>query len=186
MNNTFKVKNRKLGNLVLREINNSDSEQLGKFFDRLLESTRKLYGPHPLNSEEANTICNNYPESDKTRFILAYSNQIIGYFLFDFAQYPHEFDRYSKLGISLDFDVDPVFAPCIADNYQGMGLASDVMPHLLTWAKSKKLRSIVLMGGTQEPNERARKFYNKFGFKEYSRFFTQINNVNNIDMRLTL
>ena len=42
------------------------------------------------------------------------------------------------------------------------------------------------MGGTQEPNLVARSFYKKFGFKEYSKFFTEHNGLENIDMMLIL
>jgi len=42
------------------------------------------------------------------------------------------------------------------------------------------------MGGTQEPNKVAQSFYKKFGFKEYGRFYTDHNGLNNIDMKLML
>ncbi len=58
--------------------------------------------------------------------------------------------------------------------------------NIIDCAKNKHLRRIVLMGGTQEPNLLARQFYSKFGFQEYDRFYMEYNDLNNIDMMLTL
>ena len=178
--------NANIGAFILREVRRDDFLILGKFFDELSEATRNLYGPHPLDSGEAKKICLHQPEKNKNRFIAVSKNRVIGYFLFDFDYYPNELNRFKEFDIHLDFLKDPVFAPCISDDMQGKGIASDAMPSLIEWAKSNNLRSLVLMGGTQEPNNRARKFYNNFGFMEYGRFFTENNGVNNIDMRLLL
>jgi len=174
------------GDFQLAVLSGNDAQSLGMFFDTLSDSTRALYGPHPLHAEYANTICDSIPEHTKTRFVVKFEDQIVGYFLFDFDHYPHEYERYQKHGIHLNFSLDPVFAPCIADDFQGKGISSMMMPHLIKWGKSEKLRSFVLMGGTQEPNQQAQAFYRKFGFKEYEHFFTSNNGVNNIDMRLDL
>jgi GNAT superfamily N-acetyltransferase len=175
-----------IGEVEVREVRSNDEIELGIFFESLTDTTRKLYGPHPLNAKQAKQICEHLPEVDKKRFIAIHNRKIIGYFLFDFDHYPNEFDRYAKLDLSLNFKIDPVFAPCISDDYQGKGIASNVMPYLMEWAKSNRLRSIVLMGGTQEPNKRARKFYQNMGFQEFSWFYTANNDVNNVDMRLVL
>ena len=89
-------------------------------------------------------------------------------------------------GIEIDHELDPVFAPCIADKYQNKGIAGKSMKYILDFAKNQNLRSLILMGGTQEPNKLAINFYKKFGFKEYGRFYTANNNLNNIDMMLEL
>ncbi len=91
--------------------------------------------------------------------------------------------RYEKLGITLEDRLDPLLAPSIADDYQGQGLGSLIMPLIADSAREKGARSIMLMDGTLEKNKRAVAFYKKAGFTEQGQFFT---NVMNIDMRMIL
>lgn len=184
MHREFKSKSNEL--LVFRELNMGDEIMLGCFFESLSEDTRSKYGPHPLTKEHASVLCGTIGNDNVTRFIILDASEIIGYFILDFNFFEHEAERYRKYGIELDSKIDPVFAPCIADSCQNQGIASGAMNILLDYAKAKNLRSIVLMGGTQEPNTLARCFYKKFGFKEYTIFYTGYNNKNNIDMMLSL
>ncbi len=81
--------------------------------------------------------------------------------------------RYASYGIDLDFSVDPVFAPCIHDDYQNQGLASLAMAALLPILAQANINSLVLMGGTQAPNLVARNFYKKFNFQALGEFYTE-------------
>ena len=170
---------------LFRKLESTDSVPLGCFFELLSKETCSKFGPHPLTKEQAALLCSRIGRDNASRFIVLNTTKIIGYFLLDFNPFERETARYHKLGIALDSEIDPVFAPCIADNYQNQGIASQAMHFILNDARSKKLRSIVLMGGTQELNRLARSFYKKFGFKEYSRFYTEHNGLNNIDMMIT-
>lgn len=171
---------------LFRNLGSSDAEKLGSFFESLSEATRSKYGPHLLTKEHASFLCKTLGNDNVTRFIILNRSEIVGYFILDFNYYEHESARYCTHGIELNSKLDPVFAPCIADAYQNKGIASGAMKILINYAKSINLRSIVLMGGTQEPNLLAQGFYKNFGFKEYSRFYTDYNHLNNIDMMLTL
>ncbi len=184
MKTEFRSKSNKL--LIFRELTQSDGEALGSFFESLSDETRSKYGPHPLTKEHALLLCIKIGIDNVKRLIILNTKEIIGYFVLDFNPFEHEAARYKEYGIELDERIDPVFAPCISDNYQNQGIASEAMKLLLNYARSKNLRSIVLMGGTQEPNKVAQSFYKKFGFKEYGRFYTDHNGLNNIDMKLML
>ena len=184
MNIEFMSKSNEL--FVFRELENTDWHQLGSFFESLSEETRSKFGPHPLTKEHASILCNNTGHDNVSRFIVLSASEIVGYFILDFNPFEHEAARYRKLGVELDSKVDPVFAPCIADNFQNQGIASHAMKFILNYARDKNLRSIVLMGGTQEPNVIARHFYKKHGFKEYGEFYTEHNGLNNIDMMHSL
>ncbi len=172
--------------LFFRDLIYEDADRLGGFFESLSEDTRSKFGPHPLNREHASFICAAIGSDNTTRFIILNASEVIGYFILDFNYFENEAERYRKSGIELDSRVDPVFAPCIADKYQNQGIAGEAMKILIDYAISKNLRSIVLMGGTQEPNILARSFYKKFGFKEYDIFYSDHNGKNNIDMMLAL
>jgi len=166
---------------VFRELNENDAKRLGNFFSMLTSDTRAKFGPHPLTPEYAEKLCSSIDTTKTIRFIVENSFEVVGYFIIDFTPFENEVNRYLSYGTNIDSKIDPVFAPCIADKYQNCGIASQVMTMIIDYAASKNIRSLVLMGGTQESNLLARAFYNKFGFVEYGTFFTEFNNV---DMRL--
>lgn len=172
---------------TFRALQQEDGELLGKFFEGLSEETRSKFGPHPLTRDHAqNSLCSNIGTDNVTRYIIGSPRQIVGYFIVDFNHYPNEKARYDSYEVQLDFTRDPVFAPCIADKYQSFGVASQALAVLIEELTEQGIRSLVLMGGTQEPNLTARNFYTKFGFVEQGQFYTDYNGLNNIDMRLML
>lgn len=170
-----------------RPLTQDDGQLLGSFFEGLSDDTRSKFGPHPLTSQYASEeLCPRIGIDNVSRFVISSPAMIVGYFIVDFNHYPHEAARYDAYQIPLDFNKDPVFAPCIADKYQSLGVASQALKALINLLTEKGLRSLVLMGGTQEPNILARNFYKKFGFEEQGEFHTDYNGLNNIDMRLVL
>lgn len=171
--------------VTFRTLCHFDADKLGKFFASLSQQTRSKFGPHPLNYDYAQQLCEKMEEKI-IRYVVTTDKKIIGYFIVDHTLYPNEKARYLAYGIDLDFTNEPVFAPCIGDDYQNQGVASYAMEAILDIAKQRGLKSLVLMGGTQAPNLLARKFYLKFGFKEYGEFFTNYNGLNNIDMKVTI
>ena len=172
---------------VFRALNKNDAEMLGAFFESLSQQTRAKFGPHPLTADYASSyLCEKLGMDKVSRFVIASPKDLVGYFIVDFNHYPHEKTRYLSYGIDLDFSVDPVFAPCIHDQYQSQGLASLAMQALLQILGKTAIRSLVLMGGTQLPNAVARNFYKKFDFQELGEFYTKHNGLNNVDMRLVL
>lgn len=172
---------------TFRPLATHDGQLLGEFFEGLSQDTRSKFGPHPLSREHAlNVLCPEVGADNVSRFVVSSSEKVVGYFIVDFNHYPNEKARYEGYQVNLDFSVDPVFAPCIADGYQSLGVASQAMGLLVENLAESSVRSLVLMGGTQAPNHLARSFYQKFGFEEYGEFYTDYNGLNNIDMRLVL
>ena len=170
-----------------RPLDKNDGKLLGGFFEGLSQETRSKFGPHPLTNEHAvEKLCPQIGKDNVNRFVIASDEKVVGYFIVDFNHYPHEKSRYDSYQVNLDFCNDPVFAPCISDEYQSLGVASQALKSLIKALTEKGVRSLVLMGGTQEPNFVARNFYKKFGFEEQGEFYTDYNGLNNIDMRLVL
>jgi len=170
-----------------RSLTEADGPLLGAFFEGLSKDTRSKYGPHPLTLAHAcNELCPKVGTDNVSRYIIGSPDKVVGYFIVDFNPYPHEKSRYEAYGVELDFAHDPVFAPCIADQYQSLGVASQAFSALIKTLIQQGVKSLVLMGGTQEPNHLARRFYKKFGFQELGEFYTDYNGLNNIDMRLML
>ncbi len=158
----------------------NDQSALGDFFEKLSEQTRSRFAPHPLSSEFATQLCANLLTDTTQRFVLESDGNIIGYFILQAQMSEHEALRYAQQGIILKTGDDLLFAPCIADKYQNKGFASLVMEILINHYK-ERVKSFVLMGGTQETNHAGRSFYKKFAFKEYGGYQTDIYNI---DMRL--
>lgn len=169
--------------LKFRLLEDTDSVLLGDFFSSLSKATKSKYGPHPLTNEQAKVLCESSQQTQVYRFVALLEEGIVGYFILDFSAVQHEIERYNSFGIQLTAGQDPFFAPCISDQYQNMGISSLVMPELLSFAKAKQAKSIVLLGGTQETNTLGISFYKKWGFKPVGGYVTE---VNNIDMRLVL
>lgn len=160
---------------TLRILTEHDSSALGNYFERLSDDSRKRFQPHPLTREHATYLCKRNRDT-ATRFILLSGETIIGYFILESEMSSHEAGRYASHGIDLLPRRDILFAPSILDEYQNQGLASLVMPKLLDFVRALHVRSLVLMGGTQETNSRAIAFYEKFGFKKYGGYQTEIFN----------
>lgn len=171
--------------LVMRPLLKSDREKFGEFLSSLSLATNRLYQPHPLTSEAAQTICENLDYTAQLPYVAVTPNgTITAYFLFDFQHSEPEFARYKGYGVTIDSTQDCRFAPVVADAYQGKGLGAAVFKALLPILRELSLRSLILSGGTQEGNERAIAFYKKIGFTLMGEF--EENNMLNYDMRLIL
>lgn len=179
----FPIKAKDGQDFLLRLLNDQDAVALGAFFVELSEASRSRFGPHPLSSEYAQHLCEALADDSAQRWVIADGAAIVGYFIFERKILEPEYQRYYVQGVSLQAELDVILAPCIADDYQNAGLAMAAMQSLMTEFKRQGARSLVLMGGTQQSNHRARHFYQRCGFVEYGGFQTD---VYNIDMRLIL
>jgi GNAT superfamily N-acetyltransferase len=171
---------------VFRKLDHDDSVGLGLFFENLDDETKSRFGPHPLTREYASLLCHESDKETTLRFIVKHDSEVIGYFILDFNEYRNEIRRYGEQCIEINSEIDPVFAPCIAKTYQNSGISTQCMKQIVKVGKSRRLRRIVLMGGTQVANLLAISFYKKCGFREHGTFYTDYNKQYNIDMSLEL
>lgn len=164
-----------------RRLEKCDSITLGLYFENLSAESKSRFGPHPLTYQYAHKIC--YSENDPAqRFIALLPNgDIAAYVILDFDMIEHERLRYLNYGIELKAKKDVFFAPSVLDAHQNNGLASAIMKKIIGYANKNEIRSLVHLGGTQEPNKLALGFYQKFGFQQLGGYQTE---VFNIDMRL--
>jgi ribosomal protein S18 acetylase RimI-like enzyme len=81
-----------------------------------------------------------------------------------------ELSRYASYGLVLDPARTVRFGPCVADAWQGSGLAAGLLPP--TWDAVRLLGRdcVVLFGGVRVDNHRARRFYRRHGFVEAGAF----------------
>lgn len=171
--------------IIFRPLVRNDYAAFGFFLDSLSEETRKKYGPHPLNSEEAKNICDNLNYSEMLRIVLINSKEeIVGYMILSFQFRDSQLLRYEDYKIPIVKGRDACIAPVIADRYQNKGVGSILLQKTLELAKSLGVGQIILWQGTQVTNTRAIHFYEKFGFKKIGEF--ERYGTNNCDMYLNL
>ena len=178
------------GTLRLRLLNPADAESFGEFLDGLGPQSRNMFGPHPLNSDEAAGLCASMDDADVIRLVLETSgNRIIGYFIVFPAVNSGTIKRFADAGIPLSEETDCTFAPCLADDFQGMGIATLAMKYIIEIMQNLGFKRMVLSGGTQALNAKGRAFYAKVGFKTVKMFVTHSDTrgrIENYDMILDL
>jgi len=160
---------------VVRPLQASDIEPLAVLFLGLSPATKRFYGPHPFDRATAEQLCRAAPhDRHTTRFVAVLHDgeaqaQIIGYMILTRRIHP---DDKARHGHALDLAHCASFAPCIADAYQEQGIGTHMARHVLEVARQMGLRQVILMGGVQARNLRAKHVYEKLGFCQIGEFWT--------------
>jgi diamine N-acetyltransferase len=150
-----------------------DVEPLARYFQSLSPRTRSFYGPHPFDRVTAEHLCALIGQDDTLRFVAHLEGiakpEIIGYMIL--ARKIWEDDR-KRYGDCLDYERCACLAPSIADAYQEQGLGTQMGRHVVACAQAMGIRHLILMGGVQVRNERARRLYTRLGFRQVGEFWT--------------
>lgn len=174
---------------MVRPLTHSDAKALGIYFLSLSADTKRRYGPHPFDQATADKLCagNNYVDTLRMLATVgqADAEHIIAYFILVLGVGEDDVARYSQVGILLQSATDCTLAPSIADAYLNKGTGSIVMQHVLETARRLGKQRMVLMGGVQATNNRAKHFYEKHGFRWVGDFESP-SGFNNHDMILDL
>jgi RimJ/RimL family protein N-acetyltransferase len=175
---------------TVRPLEPTDLEPLTAYFLSLSEETRRRYGPHPFDRATAEKLCASTDDQRIVRFVAVLddggtSPEIIGYMILSREIWPDDQKRY---GNRLRQGECACFAPSIADAYQDQGIGTQMARHVLACAKEMGIRQLILMGGVQAANDRARHFYAKLGFREVGSFWLHLHgqDIFNYDMMLEL
>lgn len=158
----------------LRVATRDDARILGRYFLSLSDDTKRRYGPHPFDQATADTLCAETDYDHTLRILMTKGTgadeQVIAYFILVLGVWDADRERYSKLNRPLDVTTDCTLAPSLADAYQSQGIGNIVMQHVIEIARRLGKTRMVLWGGVQATNERAKKFYTKHGFKHVGDF----------------
>lgn len=174
--------------VVLRPLAPNDANVLGVYFLSLSNETKRRYGPHPFDQATADRLCAENDYAHTIRMLATTSDgdeRVIAYFILVLGVGENDASRYAKLGMMLNTATDCTLAPSVADDYQDKGLGSVMMRHVLVTARKLSKQRMVLMGGVQATNARAKHFYEKHGFK-WMGDFEEPAGRNNHDMILDL
>jgi len=173
----------------VRPLIQGDASELGMFFDALTDATRRVYGPHPLNSEHAVMLCAHIDYARCLRFIAlgpigVSAEQVAAYMILELGIRDGDATRYAQIDQPLDGATTATFAPVVADAWQEHGLGSAMFHVVVDAARCVGRQRIILMGGVRDDNPRARHVYEKLGFQHVRGFFA--GGIDNHDMILRL
>ncbi|MBN1401081.1 MAG: GNAT family N-acetyltransferase [Anaerolineae bacterium] len=158
---------------LVRPLRADDVELLSSYFAHLSETSRRFYGPHRFDRETAERLCADADEPEAVRFVALLEGncdtEMIGYMILSRDIGDQDRERY---GNELDYDHCACLAPSIADAYQNQGLGTRMARHVLHCAKAMGLRQVILMGGVVDKNLRARRLYERLGFRYVRKFWT--------------
>jgi ribosomal protein S18 acetylase RimI-like enzyme len=175
--------------IIFRPLERGDAQVLGDYFDILSDQTREYFGPHPLDRETADRLCETINHVDTIRMIGTVSSdgrqKVIAYLILLLGVTDSDQARYERIEMALDPQADCTVAPSLADAFQNHGLGSILMRRLSEIARALGHRRMVLLGGTQAANSRAVHFYHKLGFRTVGAFEHPAGR-NNYDMVLQL
>ncbi len=173
---------------LVRPLEPTDVEPLSAYFLGLSQQTRRRYGPHPFDRATAETLCAAADDPETTRFVAVLpgpeGDAIIGYMILTRTIWDGDRRRYGRaLG-----DACGCFAPSVADAYQSQGIGAQMAAHVMRAAGALGLRRVILMGGVQATNYRARRLYARLGFRRVGDFCTGHGDdrILNYDMALDL
>lgn len=147
----------------------------------LSAETRSRFGPHPFTLEGIQDVFSLKPQVIGYLAVDPDTNRVVAYALVLTGCMENELQRYATYGSPICQAGACTFAPSVADAWQSSGLGSLMFEYILSDIRLQDFRTMVLWGGVQASNSRARNFYRKHGFIEVGEFEQ---NGFNIDMLL--
>ena len=171
---------------VLRPLTAEDAAPLSAFFSGLSKATLGRFAPHPITYEHVESLCASRTSDSPNEYwiIVSRAGTIVGYCLLLQTRSSAELTRMREAGVDVGESRWLRFAPCLAEDYRGRGLAEALMAPLFQVARAEGVAGLVLMGGVQVDNAAALNFYQKHHFAPAGRFHWQ--KKDNIDMYLPM
>lgn len=151
-------------------LNKALLKDLCVYLNALSAETVKRFSPHAFDLGSVEKL---YKPGTGYMGYIALDNasrKIIAYAIVKTGYLEHDAARLNAYGQCLSMATDCTFAPSVADEWQGMGVADELFEFIYTHVKEKGFRRIILWGGVQAANEPALKFYFKKKFKVLGQF----------------
>lgn len=159
--------------VVVRPLSPHDVSALADFLQSLSPGTRRLSTfPDGFDTDGAQALCDAINRYDKLRFVVQPTGEstIIGLLELSFDVPDGDLERYTSAGMPLDAGTCVRFGPTLSDAYQGVGLGTAVLPHVIDVVRRFGRRRILLWGGVLHDNARALRYYEKAGFRRVAAF----------------
>ncbi|WP_339794526.1 GNAT family N-acetyltransferase [uncultured Imperialibacter sp.] len=156
--------------VFIRPIQPTDAPALLAYFGSFSDLTRKRFGPHPFDEATVRAICENLDDDPCIRLAAFAGDKCVAYCLLLLGILPDDDIRLKSYGIDTDQFTYATYAPSVDEKYHGTGLANAIFTELEYDAKKAGATHIILWGGVQHGNPRARRFYEKNGFLKVGEF----------------
>ena len=158
--------------VVIKLLEPDVAGSLYTFLSQLSEETHRRFAPHAFDLSTIQSLANE-AEPDCLRFVAldSASHNVVAYMLFDRSSLKWEIKRTATNGFTTDVDHAVRFAPVLADDWQGSGLAALMLGLIRDRLFKAGINTILLWGGVQASNEKAIRFYQKRGFVFAGRFW---------------
>ena len=154
-----------LHDLQCRPIHAEDESALLTYLQHLSSESRSRFGPHPFDAPTVRSICQRQHNDWLTFVAVDPRGQIAAYVVVKIGYLGFEEARYRGYGLKLDHQRDYTLAPSVADEWQSKGLGDRILRYVVARLRERGADKIVLWGGVQARNCRARRFYQKHGFR---------------------
>lgn len=163
--------------LILRPLNSEDKKEVALFLENLSEETKSVFTYKSFDAKQADELCDAIGKYDKLRYVVENlrDGSIIGIFEFSFDLTSEDLKRFSEYGVSINQNDTCRFGPVLADEFQGKGIASKVMPYIFKTAQLFERNKIILWGGVFNTNHKAIDFYLRNGFLQVGEFLNSDN-----------
>lgn len=173
---------------VVRALRDDDADALTSFLAGLSRTSRRFWHGEAEPADAATAWIEAIGRYDKLRLVAHRPDRIAhlsGVVDLSFSlPVEAELSRYAGYGIALHEERTVRFGPCVADAWQGRGLASRLLPPTWDAVHLFDRDCVVLFGGVHADNHRARRFYQRHGFVEVGAFTNA--DGDSIDMMLQL
>lgn len=167
------------GNLLInfRPLLSNDDVKLAEFLENLQPQTRVYSTQNSYDITGARELCFAINRYDKLRLIALINNEIIiALFEFSLSIVEDDYKRFREnYNIELNEKIDVRFGPCISDEYQNRHLGQWLLQKTKIIARQMGKERLILWGGVNIDNKRARRFYEKVGFQIFPNSFKNKN-----------
>jgi ribosomal protein S18 acetylase RimI-like enzyme len=140
-----------------------------EYLHQLGADTRMRFAPHPFTQEALNDLF--IRQSFRYEgHIACIHDQIVAYNIIRRGWPVYDQPRLKLYGLQADDRTDALFAPSVADAWQGKGIGSQLWDFTITRLQQQGFRRLLLWGGVQSSNTRALRYYTKKGFRQLGSF----------------
>lgn len=167
--------------VFLRQLQASDAVALYNYFQNLSANTKLRFAPHPFDWDTVKEISSE-KNADCLRFVAIHADnaQVVAYMILQPRLVVWDLDRYKRRGQLIKPESSASFAPSVANEWQGSGLAIMMSKYIEAIALDLGIRKFVLWGGVQASNEQAIRFYQKLNYQTMGNFYFE--GKENMDM----
>lgn len=150
--------------VLIRKADGADAPALVNYFAGLAPETTRCYGPHGFDLKSVQAVLDSYPYN-RCYIALDLQGHVVAYAVLRQGAIAEDSLRLQAYGIQSDPMLDCTYAPSVADAWQSSGLGSQMYAFLEADLRQAGFKRIILWGGVQATNLRARNFYTKYGFQ---------------------